>query len=356
MSWDLKDSQNIYDELRVISAKILKAIGCHTEPLAINGRGKNRTCSFLHGRFKGILYHYTAGVAEIGTMRWGNHPGWGNKGSSWHVTILDRISDTVVGELWTTIDDELRLLFPVPTVIMADWSRGTWHGNWTCNTTLGVENRNAGYSKLDKVEALGKEPMLINARKWEPYTREQMIANVNLGRLANGWIDGQLDPDWVLTHQCVWATKMDTGPAYPIHRVRDGIFDDANDAIDLPWLAAHPMAPDNDIDFDEEFSWDEEERIEAEEDFVKWIEPTPEIEAESYDPTWVASALYKLGFNTGPEQPTPESLKKQIRWFQRSTSTFRKKNPGRVLAPDGVVGPKTAAFLRERLLQFGVIA
>jgi len=355
MTWTIQKADTIYKELRAVSKEILTKIGCHTEPHAVNGKGKTRTCKFLphkgQERYRGILYHYTAGVAEIGTMRWGNHPGWGNNVCSWHVTILDRMSDTVVGEIWSKIDNELRLLFPVPTIIMANWKWGTWHGNWTCNTTLGVENRNSGHAYLLKggKDKLDKDPIVINGRTLEPYTREQMICNVNIGRLANWWIDDQLDPDWVLSHQCVWATKHDTGFAYPIHDVRNAIF--IKDPIDeIRWLAAFPMAPDKNIDVDEEFEPLNEFRYEAENKFVKWVKPAPNAKGTA-EPAWVAAQLYRIGFNVGPELPNAVDMTKMIRWFQRSTGAYKKKHPEWVLKPDGVAGPKTVMGITRRLKQ-----
>jgi hypothetical protein len=362
MVWDIQDANNIYRELRDISAKILTKIDCYTEPHSVNGRGRTRTCSWRpiggEKRFRGVLYHYTNGVVEIGTMCWANHPGWGNEGSSWHVTVMDRISDNIVGEIWIKIDDEIRRLFPVPTVIMADWHWGTWHGNWTCGTTLGVENRNGGYHGYNKakggLKGLGKEGVRINNRVWEPYTREQIVANINIGRLANGWIGGQLDRDWVLTHQCVWGSKMDCGLAYPIHDIRSAVFTDQK-TTELKWLGAHPMAPDTVVDDDGEWLPLDEFRFEAEKDYIRWVVPTPEVEEEERNHFWVASQLYKLGFNTGPELPTTENLRKQVRWFQRSTGAFRKSKPKRVLVPDGIVGSKTYAEIVQRLKTFNIV-
>lgn len=358
MAWSLKDSQLIYDELRNIAATILPKIGCHTEPHEVNGKGRTRTTKWKNQRYLGILFHYTAGVSGIGATRWGNHPGWGNTGSSWHVIIFDRITDDIVGEEWVKIDDEIRRLFPVPTLITADWRWGTWHGNWTCNTTLGIENRNGGYHGYKKakggLEGLGKTGLNVGGRIWEPYTREQIICNINLGRLANGWVDGQLDPDWILTHQCVWATKQDTGPLFPIHDLRQLILTDkAIEQIEL--LGAFKMAPDTDEGPEDEH-WKplDEFRAEAEEDFVKWVQPTPEVEADERDPVWVASQLYKIGFNAGPELPDKETLRKMVRWFQRSTCAYGKDHPEWVLSPDGIVGPKTEAGIVRRLNQLKI--
>lgn len=362
MKMDIQEATEIYSALRAASKEILIKLGCHTEPHAVDGKGKTRTCKwFLIGgqkRYRGLLYHYTAGVAEAGTLRWGNHPGWGNEVCSWHVTILDRISDNIIGEIWSKQDKQLRLLFPVPTIIMADWRWGTWHGNWTCDSTLGIENRNSGYSYEAKggPAKLGKAPVEINGRRWEPYTREQMVCNINIGRVANGWIDEQIDPDWVLSHQCVWATKADTGLAYPMHSVRAAIFNDDNPA-DMDWLGAFPMAPDNNIDLDEVFEPLNEKRIEAQEDYVRWVkhrpgENRPKATAE---PEWVAAQLYKIGFNTGPEIPTGEDLSRHVRWFQRSTCAYKKDHPEWVLAPDGVVGAKTVKGIERRLVQLRLV-
>jgi hypothetical protein len=363
MVWDLKESVEIYEELRRIAAKILAAIGCHTEPHKVNGKGKTRTCHWLKvngkRRFRGVLYHYTGGVAEIGTIRWANHPGWGNTGSSWHVTILDRISDNIIGDLWIEeASDEIKKLFPVPLIIMADFRWGCWHGNWTNDTTLGVENRNGGYHGYSKakngLKGLGKEGAVINGRTWEPYTREQMVCNINFGRLANGLLEGELDPDWVLTHQCVWATKLDCGLAYPIHLVRNAIF--GNQEIKkMAWLGAHPMAPDKVIEGDEAWKPFNEFRHEAEEDYVRWVGPTPEIIDQEKDQAWIAAQLMKIGFNTGPEVPDEETLRKQVRWFQRSTGAFRKKRPALVLKPDGISGPKTEKGLTQRLNTLNIV-
>lgn len=361
MTWDKQDSHDIYEELRKVSATILGRIGCHPEPHRVGGRGKTRTASwrFSNGKrkYKGILYHYTAGVSTIGAMRWANHPGWGNTGSSWHATIADRMLDNAVGEEWSKVDDELRRLFPVPTIIMASFNWGTWHGNWTCDVTLGVENRNSGYWGYGKAEGglagLGKKGVKVGTRTWEEYTREQIVCNVNFGRMANGMIGGTLDPDWVLSHQCVYARKSDCGPAYPMHDIRNAIFVDT--PIDeLIWLAHHPMAPD--VNEDDDSFWEELDGARAEniDNFVQWVKPTKAVIDQEKDPAWIAGQLYRLGFNTGPEAPYIEDLRKQVRWFQRSTSAYRKKNPEWVLKPDGIAGPKTEEALKRRMIQMGI--
>jgi hypothetical protein len=345
-----QDAKAIYHELQRISWELLKAIGCDREP----HRPIVRTRRWKHGKPRGMLYHYTNGPSGLKSMRWGNHPGWGNTKCSWQVTVFDRITDNVIGELWVKlVDAELRRLFPVPTIVMADFRWSTWHGNWTNDVLLGVENRNTGYSgwtRVDKrtgIEKLGKLPLITGDRKWEPYTREQMVSNINLGRLVHALFD--LEPDYVLSHQCVWATKQDTGPGFPLHDVRRELFADT-ELADQQWLAGFEMAPDTNEDDD---AWWEEmdywPRCEVE--FVPWAIPTKGIVE---DLEFAAQALYAIGFNTGPELPDESVLRRAVKWFQRSTQAYKYHkafDSKHVLSPDGVAGPLTVAGLKRRLRQ-----
>ena len=344
----------IYNDLREVSAKILIELGMLPEP----HKPKVRTTKWKHGSPKGILYHYTNGPSGLKSMRWGNDPTWGNTGSSWHVMIFDRIPSNEVGTLWVKYASAgLRRLFPVPTIITADFRWGTWHGNWTCNMTLGIENRNTGYSgwqKVDKqngIEKLGKTPFVLYDKKWEPYTREQIISNINIGRLLRGMI-GTLDPNWILTHQCVWATKLDTGPAFPIHQIRNEIFND-DDLSKREWLQLFEMAPDVNEDDDAHWKALGEDQFEKEKDFVVWSDPKPNVEPVASD-VLVAGQLWRMGFNAGPELPDHDTLTNFVRWLQRSTGAYKEKNPEKVLKPDGLVGKLTKAFLDKRIKQLGL--
>jgi len=352
---DFQTASQVYLVLKSASEAILAALGMQTEP-----RNPTRTKKWRHEHPIGIIYHYTAGVSYLGAMRWANDASQKNAGSSWHVTICDRMPDGLMGELWLKhTDAALRQLFPVPTIIMADFRWGTWHGNWTNDVTIGIENRNSGYwgyNKLGKdgLAKLGKNGVIFGGRTWEEYTREQIVANVNMGRLINGWADGQLEPDWILPHSAIWATKQDVGPAFSIYRVRASVFDDS-DLHTAGWLTDFPMAPDK---YKNEDAWwsdiiDQNPRDDA---FLKWPEPSlskaPELSDEE-----VALALFKLGFNTGPEVPDHEALTKQVKWFQRSTSAYAAPDvnkPELVLESNGVVGPRTKKELERRLSQLGM--
>lgn len=344
---DALEARDIYRDLQQVSWLILDAIGCDREP----HRPITRTRPWRHGKPRGVLYHYTGGPSGLKSMRWGNHPGWGNKVSSWHVTVFDRITDNEVGAIWVKhASAELRRLFPAPTVIMADWRWGTWHGNWTNDVTLGVENRNTGYA--GGIEQLGKQPFLAGGRKWEPYTREQMVCNVNIGRVAHALYE--LDPEWILSHQCVWASKQDTGPAFPMHSVRNAVLT-PGDPTTLPWLADHAMAPDTNEDDDAR--WEVLDKVSrAEPKFTPWVVPATN---EGEDPTFAAQALYLIGFRTGPEQPDLETVRRHVRWFQRSTQAYQYEeafDEKWTLKPDGICGPQTRAGLERRLKQLRLVA
>lgn len=352
---DIKTASDVYTILKAVSELILAAMGMQTEP-----RNPTRTKKWKNGRPLGIIYHYTAGVSFLGAMRWANDASQGNSGSSWHVTICDRVPDDKLGELWLKhTDAAMRKLFPVPTIIMADFRWGTWHGNWTNDVTIGIENRNSGYwgyNKLGKdgLTKLGKSGIEIGGKTWEEYTREQIVANINMGRLINGWVDGQLDPDWILPHSAIWATKQDVGPAFPLFQVRANVFNDDN-LHTREWLVKFPMAPDKYTD--EDALWTDTIDANPRDDvFRKWPILDPNKKSELDDET-VAHTLFRLGFNTGPEVPDHDILAKQIRWFQRSTSAYGAPDvnkPELILGSDSVVGPKTKAELIRRLGQFGM--
>ena len=350
------EAQELYTELRHISAAILKAYGCDTEP----HRPVARTKRWRHGKPRGIIYHYTAGSSTAGAMKWGNKPSWGNTGSAWHVLIADRILDEPIGELWVAMADKaLRALFPVPTIITADFRWGTWHGNWTNDMTLGVENRNAGYGGKVEVEGGVKmkngKPAVAGAGKvWESYSRQQLAANVSLGRMVNALFG--LDPDWIMSHQCIWATKSDTGPLYPVHKVRSAIFDASTEVDQLDWLGAHPMAPDTNEDDDERWYSLGDDGTRGDREFVPWAIPDSDAH-QVVDDDWIAAQLYNLGFHAGPEVPTRETLRSMVRWFQRSTAAYKyaKKSPSSwALVPDGIVGPLTQAGLKRRVEQLTI--
>lgn len=292
----------------------------------------------------GLLYHYTGGVNGVSTARWFNDPAWGNADSSCHCLILDRVISELES-IWPK--QEAASLFPVPTLLLAPLNRATWHGNWSNSKLFGVENRNAGYSGYQKrggLGALGKAGVKIGGRVWEVYTREQIVCNIQLGRLWAALRGSLLRPDWICGHSQIWGTKLDPGPAFPtMDEMRGAIWGSA----DPLWLARYPHA----ISGEEpeatpvDHRWGDVDRKDGPEGPSAGAGA---LAASGWLPG-VAEGLWRLGWPTGPEMPPDGVLREMVVRFQRSTAAWAGEAPSRVLAVDGVPGPKTREALRLRL-------
>jgi hypothetical protein len=338
------------DVLRALTAasqSCLNALGIPTEP-----RGKTRPWK-VPGGPTGIGYHYTGGPNGIATARWFNSLSAGNVVSSCHLLVLDRLVPELE-TVWPTT--EAAALFKVPTLLLASPERATWHMNWANSRVIGVENRNCGYSGYQKLggglAALGKTPYEHGGRNYEPYTREQVEANITLGRIWRALRSDLFDPTWVVAHSQVWAAKMDPGPHFPsMHEMREAIFSDAPlDTIDwlqrydtAPGTAAEPAADDTATD-----SRDDPEQVNF------WVPDTISATVNPGDLPEVSEALYLLGWPTGSILE-PERLRPFVTYYQRSTLAWQKAGHiERVLTADGVAGPSTLQSLRDHLKRHGL--
>lgn len=263
-------------ELRVISIELLRNLGIPVDP------GK-RDRAWANGYPIGVTEHYTAGTGWAGSARWLN--GTANTGSSCHLLVADRMPDNIPESIVKALK---KLGFDVLVILLAPLHRGTWHGNWSNSNNVGIENRNAGILRGTKgdwkwwpknwttkfdAEALGKTPMLIDGKWWEPYTVGQIRANILLGQMFKGYAQsfgGEMDPRWFIPHSGVKETKMDTGRAYPLDLVREAVFED-RDLDTLEWLGKYEADPvgfvdeldeDMDLEFLEELAWRQQHRDE----------------------------------------------------------------------------------------------
>jgi len=339
-----------YRILKKISEDILKKCGMMPEPT----RPVNRIRPWQERGPTGVLYHYTGGPIGLKSMKWANKPSWGNTVSSWHVTVLDRVEDDIIGNLWLELcPDWLLELFPVPTIIMASWEKGTHHGNWSNKFLLGVENRNSGYYGYKKLKNglldLGKSGIRVGRRIYEPYTREQLIANINIGKLAKEMFN-QFNPDDILSHQCIWATKKDAGPLFPIHNIRDAIFGNSN----IRWLNLFQSFQQlvKNIGGDDYDVWVSE--TESRGDFEDFREIS-DVYASKFDTELPRSRLTRLGYNT--VSFNRKSFLKAVRYFQKSTYAYKrvKKKEDLILKVDGIYGINTHRVLDLRLKGMGLL-
>lgn len=303
---------------------------------------------------EGIAYHYTGGMSGLKSLRWFNDPSWGNKESSAHALIFDRVTPELA--LWNS--QEAAAVFHVPTLIIADVSLGVWATNWANSRCLGVENRNGGTAKYDEME-LQKPRSYITGRWWEPYTREQMVANILLGRVFRALRGDQIfRPEWIVGHSMVWASKSDPGPLFPLHLVRRAIWDDT-DVHQLPWISKFPAVP-HGVGEDELTWWEPSKDIrgdppKTEETWDAAVKPGMHP-ADTPDLTlWLCDVLYRMGWPAGPEVPPDDQLRCFVSYFQRSTLAFKKDAPEKVLGVDGVAGPLTREAMKARLQDLGLV-
>jgi hypothetical protein len=313
-----------------------------------SGRWVERTRPWrTPGGPEGIAYHYTGGLNGVKSLRWFNDSRWRNRSSSAAVLVFDRLIPALAST-WRRHD--VSAIFRVPTIILADISKSTWTTNWANNRCLGVENRNAGTRFYDEA-ALGKPRVFRAGHFWEPYTREQLEANILLGRMFRALRgDHVFKPEWVVGHSQIWATKRDPGPCFPLFPIRDAIWSETP-LDELLWLEPYPraLAEVDDLDGPEERPDDA-------------FRGDPELIEPSWDAldtggfgdraAWVAETLARLGWHL-PAGTTERGLRKFVSYYQRSTLAHKRDNPGRVLSVDGLAGPATCGSMKARLIELG---
>lgn len=327
----------IYEYLqKQASWPILDKLGIDREPHA----NVIRTRPWELEKPQGLAFHYTGGANGLKTMNWFNSPLYDNKVSSCQILIFDRIPNNYIGEMWVKLDKEILNLFPVPTMILADWRWSTWCTNWINNLCMGIENRNCGYNS----KILQNKPYLpYNGKMFETYTREQLICNINLGRLVKEYSDGLLDRNFCVGHHMIHSRKQDPGPAFPLSGISNAVF--TNDNInDLDFIKRAAPAPTDSepVDLLKSTS-DKRNNISVDKDVIN---------CGLYDKYYLCNMLYRLGFNTLPEVPDDEVLNMFVIWFQKSTLFYRQRKNR--LKVDGIYGEITKRAIEKRLKSLGL--
>jgi hypothetical protein len=334
----------IYNYLRqVASHPILDALGFSREP----HDNRVRTRPWKDGKPRGIAFHYTGGANGLRTMGWFNSPKYDNKVSSAQVLIFDRIPDNIIGRIWSKLDSRILKLFPVPTVILADWLYSTWCTNWMNEYCMGVENRNMGNAfTYEFHRKLNKPANSHGGYYYECYSREQLICNINLGRVVRGYSYPNFNRDYCVGHHMIRVGKSDPGPAFPLKQISDAIFTNQN-VTELQCIKTAFSAPTNSpepVDFTPP-SMDKRDNY--------YLEALPTIKPSVIrDPFYLCNLLARLGFNTAAEIPPATTLRMFTEWFQHSTRFYadRKKR----LKIDGIAGPKTFEALKQRVWDLGL--
>ena len=363
MLFSKTQAEEFFGALRAASVEFLKN---HGLPL---DQGRKSYSSWKRGYPIGITEHFTAGVTWKNTVRWLNDGG--NKNSvSCQMLILDRmLPDYKVAISKYPVLHDLQ----VTAILMSSGVVPCWHAGWVNKFTFGIENRNVGtlvkrdgqwrwwakqWNAVFPVEGLGKTPIDLSGIWWEPYTYGQLCANILVGQMLH-CLYPSMDRRWFLPHSATTGTKRDTGPLFPLNKMREAIFDQIP-MSSLDWLEDFAADPeymvgyddDNDQEFMEEMASRQDGRLGSLED-VEFRDKVPEAELQVLveDGSWktelpaIRRALNLLGYHVPATQS--QKLDKDtalaVWMFQRS-----QKN----LVPDKIPGSRTQVALLGRLKQF----
>ena len=195
---------------------------------------------------KGAILHFTADEDLLRVLRWFLIEKFQARASA-HAVIADRRLASQ-----DELAHDLPLVQELPATIIQVRHPHTqaWHATWANGTCYGIENVNAGMLKCSarpSEQSAGsftswrprdrsspewtmpwsvpyKEAVELFDRWWAPYTPEQIEANVILLRYVQQ-LYGSLRRPWIVGHESAQANKRDPGPAFPIHGIRDAVFD-----------------------------------------------------------------------------------------------------------------------------------
>lgn len=231
-------------------------------PIAISPWG---SLEYRSGEPKGAILHYTADDDLHRVLRWFLTPEMGARCSA-HVVIADR--------RLTSQDDlghDLPLVQELPATIIQvrQYHTMAWHATWTNTTCYGIENVNVGPLRMISAPTRRhpdgiftswrprdrsspewtarwsvpyKEPIWLHNSWWAPYTTAQIEANVILLRYLQQ-LYGSLQKPWILGHEHIQKDKRDPGPAFPVHGIRQALFDDWTPVTRYDWFRLFDVDP-----------------------------------------------------------------------------------------------------------------
>jgi len=360
-------AKKFFKALRAFSIEVMEHYGLPTHP-------HHKTRPWIGGKPKGVIEHFTAGVTWKGSIKWLN--GGDNDAASCQFLILDRRVGEI-DDIFSKPEYDILQDLPVLVLMLSDLDKACWHAGWVNGLCVGIENRNAGPLQGEQGawtwwpkgwtapfphEGLGKTPINMDNKWWEPYSYGQVVANIILCQYLL-CLYPDMDPRWFLPHSAVASTKYDTGRAFPLNKVRDAVF--AQSYLgDLIWLhdfKADPMYMDDydedeDVEFLQEMALRQADR--GEEEMPEgWhladVPPAADLQALIDDGNWkdelgaIRRGLDKLGYKVpaSPAKTLDNDTAAAVYIFQRSMG----------LKTDKVPGGKTQTAMAKRLKQFGLM-
>lgn len=258
---------DVLNQLSQYTKAICKFVG-----VAYSQSGKNNYGPFLGERPFGAINHYTASNAAVSKQKpYGRIPVMlerfargGKQGVGVHFIVWDNLIPR-----FAEIRDRYPLIKDIPSEIFFMGDDLTfWHAGWVNKWCYGVEIRNCGqlvhkngvyFWENGQNRYESRTPIKVGNSWWEPYTRAQMKSTLLVHRLMAAV--HPIRPEWFLGHVHVTNTRIDPGPHFPIHEMREYSLDKQD-------------VPMNDIPFIKEFSddgMDREETLVSEESLHKGL-------------------------------------------------------------------------------------
>lgn len=228
---DTKKARETLNQLARFTRAACKLLGV---PMA--ARKRNHSGRYIEGQPEGIICHYTASNAALHPRRpYGRLPVMLNRlrpmsgqGVGCHVVVWDQPIPRL---------DQLKERYPLLQDIPAEVfffgdDRALWHAGAANRWSIGIEVRNCGevqpssrgmlYWGQGRYRYRGRKPVEIGSKLWEPYTYSQMLGTLWVSRLLAQV--HPIVPHKFLGHTHVSSTRIDPGPHFPLHEMREAIF------------------------------------------------------------------------------------------------------------------------------------
>jgi len=214
-------------QLAQYTAAICKALNVPYEQA-----GRNHSGPFAEGRPFGAINHYTASNAAVSRLKpYGRIPVLLERfarGAKQGVGVHFIVWDAIVPQ-FKEIRNKYLLIKDMPSEIFYFGDDlAFWHAGWVNSWCYGVEIRNCGqlvhkngvyFWGNGQNRYQGRTPIKVGNSWWEPYTRGQMASTLWIHRLMAAV--HPIRPEWFLGHTHVSNTRIDPGPHFPIHEMRE---------------------------------------------------------------------------------------------------------------------------------------
>jgi N-acetyl-anhydromuramyl-L-alanine amidase AmpD len=240
---DVAAAEKTLEQLRAYTVEVSKLYG-----IPPKGSKRNSYGPFAAGQPSGAITHYTASnwtPNRIRNLLTRFKPG-GDQGVGVQFIIVDEIP-----ERHRQIRDRYPLVSDIPSEIYYFGTEAFWQAGWFNKMSYGIEVRNVGRIFYDtsgkpfwnggKLAYFGRAPIKVGDTYWEPYTKSQMIGCLAVHRMMA--LLHLICPERFLGHLHVTSTRIDPGPHFPIHEMREAALKPSTELLKTPFLAEFDDEP-----------------------------------------------------------------------------------------------------------------